>query len=224
MNVGDKISAYVLGAGNALFGISGAREIYYLDKSTNTIVVTYLQTTAQYQFVTFECIATDKVIVTCANGEMLFDGGARQNSLGLNPKLFGTATVTGNLATLGTTAFSYAPVAYNTTSGTTITANDFINGMLTGNPTLAQAITGPTASDINTALVAKFGSFGAGQGVPLKYDNQSAVAITLTAGTNTLFSIGPGGPGAATTTILANDSRDFLIYKNSATPTFLIFG
>ncbi len=147
-----------------------------------------------------------------------------QNIIGANPTFNGITTLTGALNASSNSAFGAAPVAYNATSGSTISAADFINGIIPVNPSANQTITGPSQTAVDAALVAKFGSFALGQYIELTYDNQSAFTSTLTVGAGFLLSVSNTGAGGTAITVPPHSSQLFKIYKNSGTPTYFMFG
>lgn len=108
---------------------------------------------------------------------------------------------------------------YNNTSGDTISAADFISGIITVNPSGTQTIASPSASDIDSALAALFGSIPVSAVVKLTYFNQSSFTSTINAGSGVTFT-----RGGASTTVAALVTVEFIIFKNTSSPAYLIVG
>lgn len=146
--------------------------------------------------------------------------------------LSGYVTTTGNQNISGTKTFTSPtlllevqnPLVSNATpinltaTTATISAAQLVGGVITLNPILAQTLTLPNAADIDAIL----GSISNNRGFDVLFVQQSAVATTLSPGTNTNVS------GAFLTTgsviIPAGSQRRFRIVRIDNTPTYTVFG
>lgn len=160
MAIGDIITVYIANVGQAQFGTVNPYEIHYFDKATSGISITYVRTTQQYQFVTFTCIASGVIVVASSNGDLLFDGGARQNCLGTNATLYGNAKADLSFSVpnqLKWVTKENAPPFYTTTG--VISAADIYNCNVIFDPAGAnEEFTLPSASAIESIISAKYGT------------------------------------------------------------------
>lgn len=223
---GDQVKVTILGTGKTRIGSFGSQAIKFLDIDVTS--ANYICSNTQYSTLWIEWTENDTITVIEATGNWFVEtsGGSlvtNQNILGINPILKGITT-TAAINSSSSPAFTAAPVSYDATSGSTISAADFINGIIPVNPSVNQTITGPSQTLLDAALVAKFGSFALGQYVEITYDNQSAFTSTLTVGAGCLLSISNTGPGGTAITVPPHSSQSFKIYKTSGTPTFFLFG
>lgn len=223
---GDQIKVTILGTGKTRIGTFGSQAVKFLGVDVTS--ANYICSNTQYSTLWVEWTENDTISVIEATGNWFVEnsGGSRlvnQNILGSNAILTGITT-TAAINSSSSLAITAAPVSYDATSGSTISAADFINGIIPVNPSANQTITGPSQTLLDAALVAKFGSFALGQYVELTYDNQSAFTSTLTVGAGCLLSVSNTGPGGTSITIPPRSSQLFKIYKTSGTPTFFLFG
>jgi hypothetical protein len=134
-----------------------------------------------------------------------------------NPVFTGIANASGTFRTNCNPLMNLSNAAYNATSGATISAADFVGGVISVNPSGNQVLTSPTAAQINTALTALFGTLADGDSVRLIYFNQSIYASTINAGSGVLFS-----RGGSSTVVPATTTVVFTILRSSG--NYIVFG
>lgn len=105
-----------------------------------------------------------------------------------------------------------------TATTATLTALQFVGSVITLNPTLAQTLTTPTASDIDTILDTP----STDRAFDLLFVNQSSVATIIVGGTN--VSTAGCYLTAGSVVIPASSQRRFRISRTSSTPSYAMFG
>lgn len=110
---------------------------------------------------------------------------------------------------------------YNATSGATITGTDWVNGIITVNPSGTQTITLPSASSIVSRLQTLYGTSAviATSTFDVVYFNQSSFTSTINAGSGITLS-----RGASSTVVQPLTTVWFRCFLNTTAPTFTFFG